>query len=1285
MVRHIIGTAMFVIIVVLLAGVNLSMGETMHSAPSGHSAFIRGEVPLENTSLLAFNAFNSQKNDSLSAAGDLYLYAVATGGGAGISGENFSPDVNATNSAGASSVVVIGHSLSRSTSFSTSAGSYTIAEAKVRGGIADAYTFQNDSSGAGGLNGKFTVQSNGSLVVIMAAASSENSISITSSANFNFTLKQGTAYTYILLGYQYLKKGTYNFTAKTSATAGNPYPGYMSIGTAVYVFSPVSLSSSLHMTYFTLSGLPQGMDWNISYAKMNKSSNFSIIWFQVPNGSYNWWTASAYYKGINDERASVNRTSGINIVNGSNSLVELKVTVQYWVNIVIGGSNGKVKPASGWYNESSSIWVTAIPDPGFYAKWVGKGLGNYTGPNNEAEITVLSQINETAIFSVEKYNESFTESGLPAGTAWWVNLSGIGNVSTTGTTIIFYLPNGTYNFRDGSTGYNSSLPEGYLGVSGEELPGTNITNITSIGFQRISSEKFYPVTFYETGLMNGTIWYVAVNQTAQTSDATAVSLRVINGTYPFSPVSPGYTANVSSGSLSVNGTPVVVYIRFTRDIFVLHEGENGSPGLNNGSVWEITVNGVSYYSTTDSMNITLANGTYSYSVNSPVTQSEHLWYILPKDSGVISGSGIDISMNISFVDSYSWEGSTSMKYPYAGTYDAANGLVYIANYSSSSSGDNYVVVLSGNRIVDTIPIGFSYPYSLTYDPVNEFVYVANYESSDITVINGTRIVAEIPVNYDPYYVTSDPVTGYVYVANYGTATISIISNLTVVGTVNVGEEPTSVAVDPENGYLYVGTNYGYVYVLDGQTTVAAIATGSAIYSMAFDPANGYVYAALYQSNTVMAISGLTPVGNVTTGTEPYSITYDSDNGLLYVANYGSDNISVINGLDVIMQIPTGNGPSSVLVNLLSGEIYVADYNSNSVATVSFPTESFVAGPGYKVGSTWGIKVNGGFVSNVTQYSSNSTIVFALISNSTYSYSAITPGFNVSNSEGMFSAGSVNTSTSLSFSLNTYAVIITEIGLPSGTVWYANLSNGQSFHSTGSTLIFSVPNGSYSFVLSTVNRDYMPTGTGSFKVSGKSPPSINVTFVPVRFGVTFTENGLPQGTVWYVNITSLTVTLRSSSYTFYLTNGSYQYEISISNHTYRPEYYTAIVTVNGRGVTENISFVPVVFQVTFRETGLTAGQLWSVTIAGNTFTSNGSTISFNLTNGTYYYQILAGSGSSATSYQGVVEVSGVSGSINVSFAPASTLLSSIIGTLPYAISAVSLAVSAIAFLVIRRKT
>ncbi|MGC8701304.1 MAG: hypothetical protein ACP5R3_06840, partial [Thermoplasmata archaeon] len=43
----------------------------------------------------------------------------------------------------------------------------------------------------------------------------------------------------------------------------------------------------------------------------------------------------------------------------------------------------------------------------------------------------------------------------------------------------------------------------------------------------------------------------------------------------------------------------------------------------------------------------------------------------------------------------------------------------------------------------------------------------------------------------------------------------------------------------------------------------------------------------------------------------------------------------------------------------------------------------------------------------------------------------------------------------------YTVTFTETGLPSGTTWYVNLSNGQSFSGTGTTITFSEPNGTYS--------------------------------------------------------------------------------------------------------------------------------------------------------------------------------------------------------------------------------
>jgi hypothetical protein len=57
-------------------------------------------------------------------------------------------------------------------------------------------------------------------------------------------------------------------------------------------------------------------------------------------------------------------------------------------------------------------------------------------------------------------------------------------------------------------------------------------------------------------------------------------------------------------------------------------------------------------------------------------------------------------------------------------------------------------------------------------------------------------------------------------------------------------------------------------------------------------------------------------------------------------------------------------------------------------------------------------------------------------------------------------------------------------LPSGTTWYVNLSNGQSFSGTGTTITFSEPNGTYSYTIATVNKNYATSpSSGTFTVNG----------------------------------------------------------------------------------------------------------------------------------------------------------------------------------------------------------
>jgi hypothetical protein len=66
----------------------------------------------------------------------------------------------------------------------------------------------------------------------------------------------------------------------------------------------------------------------------------------------------------------------------------------------------------------------------------------------------------------------------------------------------------------------------------------------------------------------------------------------------------------------------------------------------------------------------------------------------------------------------------------------------------------------------------------------------------------------------------------------------------------------------------------------------------------------------------------------------------------------------------------------------------------------------------------------------------------------------------------------------------YKITLNESGLPSGTLWFVNLSNGQSFNSTDNMISFYEPNGTYTYIVSSINKSYAPKpSSGTITVNG----------------------------------------------------------------------------------------------------------------------------------------------------------------------------------------------------------
>lgn len=152
----------------------------------------------------------------------------------------------------------------------------------------------------------------------------------------------------------------------------------------------------------------------------------------------------------------------------------------------------------------------------------------------------------------------------------------------------------------------------------------------------------------------------------------------------------------------------------------------------------------------------------------------------------------------------------------------------------------------------------------------------------------------------------------------------------------------------------------------------------------------------------------------------------------------------------------------------------------------------------------------------------------------------------------------------------YTVMFSESGLTSGTTWYVNLSDGQTFKSSTSTISFSEPDGRYSYTIATTDKTYSAP-EGSFTVNGMSV-SERVTFSKVRYNVTFIESGLPAGTIWYANGTGgLSNHIPApGNVTFTLTNGTYTFSVT-NLSIYYTENSAFIVTVNGKNITETLDY------------------------------------------------------------------------------------------------------------------
>ena len=508
----------------------------------------------------------------------------------------------------------------------------------------------------------------------------------------------------------------------------------------------------------------------------------------------------------------------------------------------------------------------------------------------------------------------------------------------------------------------------------------------------------------------------------------------------------------------------------------------------------------------------------------------------------------------------------------------ANNTVFAAEALGSTSG-LALINPDTNTVTKNISINYHYINGLAYDSLNNTLFVSLADNNAIGVINLSNyhmVATNIEVGIYPGVLTYSNITNQVYVAQEddNIHIINASSYVNIYPYSVAGSDPSQIAYDPYTNSIYIanaGNNSMFVinesriyYKSNDSTLYSTIYLGSPQSGIVFDPSNGLIY--ITESSDIVRI--FNPLLNEIVG----SIN-------AYPLRGGGGSLTYIPGAQIILISNSNGGP----VEISPAETY----------DVTFSVGSMIPN-----GTPWNLQIQPLSDSALAQVYDlpqlrNQTVSLPL-PDGTYAVN-ITSNYGVGESINSYL---VVNGTQSSFGL--YNINFTEAGLPAGTAWYVNFSNGGSYGSSKPYIDAYLPNGSYSYTLATTDKKYAASGN-TLIVNGK-PQNVSVSFLNTDFfAEIFEEHGLKAGTEWGVLVNGTEYSTSSSNLSVRLTNGSYTAQI-ISPTGYFPTPSKWLFTVHNSS-----SSYPVNFAYSSNETYIEpSGTLYPLnnqTFSGGVFNSS----------------------------------------------------------------------------------
>ncbi len=777
-----------------------------------------------------------------------------------------------------------------------------------------------------------------------------------------------------------------------------------------------------------------------------------------------------------------------------------------WTVTFNGSPNSSLTNSIGFVVASGSYSYTVTPIPGYHADAYS---GTVTVGGMDKTIMVT--------WTVFTYPVTFTEAGLLSGTSWSITLNSMMQSSAT-TTIVFAEPNGTWAYTVGPVpGFHANAYSGSVHVAGGP---SGVTVAWSV--------FVWQVSFDQTGLPGGILWWVNITNTGQSFSGTGASIKFTepNGSYTFTVQTgnPGYAPSPSSGPLTVSGAPVTQTVMFNAIAFTVTFNEANLPA---GTSWWVNITSPapqSFFGTGSTISFLEPDGTYQYKIAS----GNKSWAPTPSHGSFIVSGGPPSPVSITF------------NLVTFGISFKETGLPSFTQWSVTLSG---VLTSSKTPWVNFTGTNGTHFYSVSIISG----YHANVYNGSVTV-NGksppTVTIAWTQVVYTLYF----NVTGYPLGKNWSISVASVLQTTS----------GSSISFPNEPNATYTWSLHNWTRVWQPNVTSGSIRV-----------AGGNV---------------LTRIG-FTLVTYP---VYFAESGLPSQANWSVNLNGTVQWSTLpLMSFPEPNGTYNYTVSTVNGYVPFPPGGTVHVTggprTINIQYQPFASAvtfqeAGLAFNKSWAVTVDG------VRHSSNTSAIVFNLGNGSYSFIVgAVRGYTVLPSAGSFTVAGLPINIPVNFSGVPFEVIFLPSGLLPQANWSVTFAGMTGFGDGAHYIYFNISNGTYPFSVgfSAFYRAYNATPywftsatSGNVTVNGHTvQETISYLHVP-EYPVTFYEHGLNLGTGWSVVLGSSIVWSTSSSLTILEPNGTYSYYLGIVLG-YSVTFRSGVVSVNAGALSVNLTYIPLV--------------------------------------------------------------------------------------------------------------